>query len=100
MDGLMRAATLTVLVWSAHFGVSYGFTALACARQLSSVVPWVIGAASVAALAALMALAVPAGVRAARRSELPDFLAVGLAGLAAIAVIWEASPVLWISACG
>jgi hypothetical protein len=96
----MRVATLTVLVWLAHFGVSYGFTALACARQMTSAVPWVVGAASMVAFTALMALAIPAGARAARTSELPDFLAVGLGGLAAIAVVWEASPLLWVPACG
>lgn len=96
---MMRTASLPVIVWSAHFAVIYGFTAVACARQMSAAVPWVVGAASAAALAALIALAVPAGLRAARAARLQDFLALGLAGLASIAVAWESSSLLWIAAC-
>lgn len=95
----MGTASLPVIVWSAHFLLVYGFTGLACARELSAAVPWVVGLASAAALAALLALAVPAGMRAARRARLEDVLALGLAGLAMIAVAWESSSLLWIAAC-
>jgi hypothetical protein len=95
----MLAASLPVIVWAAHFAVIYGFTTLACAREMAVAVPWVVGAASLAALIVLGAIAVPAGMRAARTHQLPDFLAVGLGGLAVIAVVWEGSSPLWISAC-
>jgi hypothetical protein len=96
----MGAAILTIALWAAHFTLIYGFTALACARHMPAAVPWVVGTVSVAALLALVALAVAAGFRAARTSELTDVLAIGLGGLAAIAVVWEASSVLWVPACG
>jgi hypothetical protein len=96
----MGAVALTIVLWAAHFTVIYGFTALACARQMSTAVPWVVGAVSAAALLALAAVAVPAGIRAARRAFLPDSLAFGLGGLAMIAVVWEASALIWVPACG
>ena len=95
----MRAPILAVLVWSAHFAIIYGFTALACARQMIAAVPWVVGAASAAALLALAAVVVPAGLRAARAPSLADFLALGLGALATIAVAWETSALLWVPAC-
>jgi hypothetical protein len=96
----MGAASLPVLIWSAHFTLIYGFTALACARQLTAAIPWVVGAASVAAIAALLALCVPAGIRVLRASQLADCLALGLGGLATLAVVWEASALFWVPACG
>jgi len=96
----MGAVILTIALWAAHFTLAYGFTALACARSMSAAVPWVVGAASAAALLALGAVAVPAAFRSVRTSQLPDILASGLGGLAAIAVVWEASSLLWVPACG
>ena len=90
---------MTVVVWSAHFAVVYGFTAFACARGMAGAVPWVIGLASAAALIALAAIAVPAGVRAARTAEFSSFVTVGLGGLAVIAIAWETSSLPWIRAC-
>ena len=75
-------------------------TALACARQMTAAIPWVVGAASVAAIAALLALCVPAGIRVVRASGLADCVAVGLGGLATVAVVWEASALFWVPACG
>jgi hypothetical protein len=95
----MGRIVLPVVLWAAHFTIAYGFTAFACARHLGAAVPWVVGVASVAALLALAAVAVPAGVRAAHTSQLHDFLALGLGGLAAIAVAWEASSLIWVPAC-
>jgi hypothetical protein len=96
----MGAASLPVLIWSAHFTLIYGFTALACARHMTAAIPWVVGAASVAAIAALLALCVPASLRVARASGLADCVAVGLGGLATVAVVWEASALFWVPACG
>jgi hypothetical protein len=95
----MGYVVLPIVLWAAHFTIAYGFTAFACARHMSATVPWLVGAATVAALLALAAVAVPAGVRAARTAQLHDFLALGLGGLAAIAVAWEASALIWVPAC-
>jgi hypothetical protein len=95
----MGAAILTIALWAAHFALIYGFTAFACARHMSGAVPWVVAAASAAALLALVVVAVPAGLRALRTSQLVDFLACGLGALAAIAVFWEASSLLGVPAC-
>ena len=95
----MGAVILSIGLWAAHFAVAYGFTALACARQMAAAIPWVVGAASIVALLAAAAIAVPAGVRAARTSRFADFLGAGLGGLAAIAIAWEASSLLWVPAC-
>jgi hypothetical protein len=95
----MGAVVLAIALWAAHFTVIYGFSALACARHMSSAVPWVVGAASAAAMLALIAIAIPAGMRAARASLFPDFLALGVGALAMIAVFWEASSLLWVPAC-
>jgi hypothetical protein len=96
----MGAASLPVLIWAAHFTLIYGFTALACARDMTASIPWVVGAASVAAIAALLALCIPAGIRSLRASRLADGVALGLGGLATLAVIWEASALFWVPACG
>ena len=102
---MMGIASLPIVVWAVHFTVIYGFTALACARHLTGAVPWVVGTASAAAMLALIALALPAGIRAAgiratQAIRFPDCLALGLAALAAMAVVWEASSLLWVPACG
>jgi hypothetical protein len=96
----MGAVILTIALWATHFTVIYGFTALACARHMATAVPWVLGGASAAALLALAAIAVPAGIRVSRTALLPDCLALGLGGLAMIAVLWEASSLIWVPACG
>lgn len=95
----MLAASMPVILWAAHFTIVYGFTALACARGMPAAVPWIVGLASVAALLALAAIALPAGVRAARTAQFMQFMTVGLGALAAVAIVWEASSVLWIPAC-
>lgn len=84
-----------VLVWALHFAAIYGFTALACARQLPAPVPWAV---------ALATLAAAAGCLLILRQELarPGFeawLAAGLAALALLAIVWEALPVLMVPPC-
>jgi len=96
----MGAVILTIALWAAHFTVTYGFTAFACARQMGAVVPWVVGAASAAALLALAAIAAVAGIRVSRTALFADYLALGLSGLAMLAVIWESSSLIWVPACG
>lgn len=92
----MASAVLPILVWAAHFTVIYGFTALACARSMAGAIPWVVGLASLIALAGLIALALPAR----RTSSLTNSMTLGLGGLAAIAVVWETSSLLWVPLCG
>lgn len=95
----MWRATLPVFIWAVHFAAIYGLTALACARQMVALVPWVVAVASVIAVAVLLALAIPAGLRVLRTSRLADSLAAGLGGLALVAVVWEASSLFWVPAC-
>jgi hypothetical protein len=95
----MWRACLPAVIWAAHFGAIYGLTALACARQMAALVPWVVGLASVIALAGLLALAIPAGLRALRSARLADSLAAGLGGLAMVAVAWEGAALFWVPAC-
>jgi hypothetical protein len=85
-----------ILVWAAHFGVLYGFTALACARGFPGAVPWVTGVATVAALAAL---GVVAHRLRGRRGDFEAWLALAIAGLALVAVLYEAIPLFIVPAC-
>jgi hypothetical protein len=88
-----------VLIWALHFAAIYGLAALACARQMIVLVPWVVGVTSVIALAALLAITIPAWLRVLRTSLLADSLAAGLGALAVVAVVWEASALFWVPAC-
>jgi hypothetical protein len=95
----MGRVAIAVALWAAHFGVAYGFTALACARQMTAAIPWVVAVASIAAVLATAAIAIPAGMRAARTSHFADFVAAGTGVLAAIAIVWEAWALLGLPAC-
>lgn len=69
-------------------------------ENLAAFIPWVIGGASAAAVAALLALAVPAAVRVGQSSRFTDFLVLGMAGLAALGIAWETASVFWLAPCG
>jgi hypothetical protein len=93
-----------VIIWAAHFTVIYGFTALACARAFASaawlglsVVQWAVGAATLLAALATVALIVPA-VRAARPG-FENWLSASVSGLALIAIVWEGMPAVIVPAC-
>ena len=93
-----------IIIWAAHFLAIYGFTALACARGWVTarwigigVAPWVIGAATLLAAVALVAVIVPA-VRAAP-SGFTEWMTAALGGLALIAILWEALAVLLVPIC-
>lgn len=78
-----------VAVWAVHFLAIYGFTALACAGRFHvGAIPWVVAAATLFALAAAGALVVRAATRCARRFI--DWLSAAIAGLALLAIAWEA----------
>ena len=96
----LAASIAPVVIWAAHFTLVYGFTGIACARRLDAAVPWVIGVASLVALCALIAIVAPVAARVVRNPRFPDYLAAGLGGLAAIAIVWEASSLLGTRSCG
>jgi len=84
-----------VIVWVLHFALIYGFTALACARGLPAVVPWVIGGATAIAGGACLALI----AREWRRQGFEAWLALSLDATALLAILWEALPVLMVPIC-
>ena len=76
-----------VIVWAVHFAVIYGVTAIACARGGARLVPWVIGAATLVGVvltAAIVLRSYP------RRDDFAHWLAAALAGIAMLAMVWEA----------
>jgi hypothetical protein len=85
-----------VLVWGVHFAVVYGSTALACARSFPRAVPWTIGLATLAAGAFMI---VTIAREWPRRADFEAWLALALAAMALVAVVWEALPVLLVPAC-
>jgi hypothetical protein len=105
------------IVWALHFLFIYGFTGLLCERpgmrdmELlgAGIVPAGIGLATIAALALLLLLALRAGLFTRRiEANAPltdpgflDYLALGAAGLSAVAIVWEGLfPVFVVPACG
>ena len=92
--GLLLSAA--PLCWALHFAAIYGFTAIACARGSAGWVPWAI--AAITALAAGAAIAVLA-VALRRRDSFEHWLAAAAAGLALVAIVWEALPALVVPAC-
>lgn len=97
------------LVWAVHFLTIYGFTALACARGLTSgaanVVVGFIGAVTLLA-ATVLGVTIWLAVRNRRpppilpaTSEFTHWLATAINSLALLAVVWEAMPVLFVPIC-
>ena len=94
----MRALWISsgVLIWAAHFGALYGFIALACARGFGAAVPWVVGAAT---LAAFLALAWVARANWRDRREFVSWMALSVAGLALLAVLYQTVPFFIVPIC-
>lgn len=93
--GLLRMSA-GIAVWAAHFALLYGFTSFACARGPIAAIPWVAGAATFVALAAVAAIVVrsfPA------RARFAPWMTAAIAGLAAIAIVFEALAVAMVPAC-
>lgn len=84
------------IVWALHFSVLYGFAALACARGLAGAVPWVSLAATLAALGAIAVIAVR---NLPRRGEFTAWLALSVAGLALVAVLYATIPLFIVPIC-
>jgi hypothetical protein len=85
------------IAWIFHFAAIYGATALACARGMPQMVPWAIGLATVAAVAAC---AMSLAVQWPRRTEFESWLGASLAGSSLIAILLQAFPVLVVPICG
>lgn len=105
-----------LLIWAVHFAVLYAINALACARGFAGrevfgigVVTFGIGAATLVAVAALgwiVARTRTSGMPYLPRSaghqtgRFMNYMAVAIAGLSLVGVIWDAIPVLIIPPCG
>jgi hypothetical protein len=85
-----------LMIWAAHFSVIYGFTGLACARGLAGAVPWVIALATLAAVAACLLMAVQ---EIGQRQGFVSWMTAGSAGVALLAILWQALPVLLVPPC-
>ena len=84
-----------VLVWAAHFAALYGFTAFACARGSPEALPWLTGAATLAALAALAAIAfIHRGGRGFHA-----WMTLAVAGLSLVAVVFQTVPLFIVRPC-
>jgi hypothetical protein len=96
-----------LIVWGAHFLLIYPFNAIACTRGFAAAAPPTILALTALALAALAALVYaaarnrgPLGARSGDPNQgLLRMLAIGIALLAGVAVVWETLPVLMIPPC-
>lgn len=99
------------LVWAAHFLAIYGFTALACERNVTAsafgvgIVIWFIGIATLLAVLAL-GITIWLAVREGRSSaslpapfEFMRSLTLAIATLAMLAVVWEALPLIFLPIC-
>jgi hypothetical protein len=93
------AASLRILagpiLWILHFAAIYGSTAVACARAAPRLVPWAVGIATLAAGAACMWIV----LRESGPRGFEPWITVGLAGIALVAIVWEAVPVLVVAPC-
>jgi hypothetical protein len=83
-----------VIIWAMHFGLIYGYTALACARGFAdtkwlgvSVVTAVIVGATVLAVGLVLASVVPA-IRAGLGS-FENWITAGTGAFALLAIAWE-----------
>ena len=85
-----------VLIWALHFTVIYGFTSLACARSMPSLVPWVVTAASLVAALAVFATLRPA---MRRRDTFHGWMTVALAIASLVAIGYETSAVYLVPSC-
>jgi hypothetical protein len=84
------------IVWAAHFMALYAFTALACARGFPGAIPWFAGAATLVALVAagvIVARAFP------RRAGFAPWMTASIAGVAIVAIVFEAIAVAIVPPC-
>lgn len=96
MATILRIAAGAV-VWAVHFAVIYGGAALACARGNTSVVPWVVALSTLVGVAFTAAIIVRSYPR---RDDFAHWMAAAVAGMATIAMLWEALAGLVVRTCG
>jgi hypothetical protein len=84
------------MVWALHFAAIYGITALACARGSAGPVPWAIGIATIVAVGLVFFLI---WISFKDIGAFANWLSAAVAGLALLAIVWEAVPVLLVPAC-
>jgi hypothetical protein len=93
--GAVLRMSAGAIVWAVHFGVIYGVTAAACARDVASLVPWTVGISGAVAAAALLAL-----LTLPTESEFERWVTGGVAAAALIAVFWETIGAFVVPLCG
>lgn len=84
------------MVWAVHFAALYGFTTLACARGFPAAIPWVAGAATLAALATVSVII--AGSFPGR-ARFVSWMTAAIAGVALIAIAFESLALAMVPAC-
>lgn len=84
------------IVWVLHFATVYGVTALACARGFAATVPWVVGLASLAAVALSLLVIARAWPQ---RAVFESWLAATLAALGIVGIVFAAIPMLVLTPC-
>jgi hypothetical protein len=105
-----------LLIWAAQFTMIYVFNALACARGFAGrqmlgigVVPFVVGAVSLLALAAALAVLLAALWRRGPARTSPEerpvdaflrYTTIAIAALSLVAIAWNAVPALIVPPCG
>ena len=85
-----------VLVWALHFAALYGYTALACARGFPGTVRWFTAFATLAALAAMLFIIAR---NLPRRAEFESWMALMIAALALIGVVYETVSLYMVRPC-
>lgn len=84
-----------IAIWALHFLAIYGGTALACARGLPH---WPAPSVAVATAVAVALLVVVLASGWRRRAEFASWFSAAAAAFALVAVLWEASVVLFVAA--
>lgn len=93
-----------VIIWAVHFAVIYGYTGLACAERLGTsglgiaLIPWVVGAATLVAVALIIPRVLPV-FRTGPRPDFVTWMSAYVALLALAAILLEALPPLWLPLC-
>lgn len=86
-----------VVVWSLHFAVVYGLTALACARGHADAVPWIIGTSALAAGALTAAILIKGYLG---RGTFINWMTACVAAFALLAIVYETAAGLLSPLCG
>ncbi len=97
-------ASLPFLIWAAHFGFCYIVAAAQCTPggwRPEGPNPYLLGAATVAALAACVWIGIAAHrrLKASSRKQFTDYVAGIGAVLSVIAIVWTGIPVLLVRGC-